>query len=35
MAIKATALITLTRVNDGATGPKGNDGKGIKSTSVT
>ena len=35
MAIKATALITLTRVNDGATGPKGNDGKGIKSTSIT
>lgn len=35
MAIKATALITLTRVNDGSTGPKGNDGKGIKSTSVT
>ena len=38
MAVKATALITLTRVNDGATGPKGdkgNDGKGIKSTSVT
>lgn len=35
MAVKATALITLTRVNDGATGPKGTDGKGIKSTSVT
>lgn len=35
MGIKATALITLTRVNDGATGPKGNDGKGIKSTSIT
>lgn len=35
MAVKATALITLTRVNDGATGPKGNDGKGIKSTSIT
>lgn len=26
MAIKATALITLTRVNDGATGPKGDTG---------
>lgn len=35
MAVKATALITLTRVNDGAAGPKGTDGKGIKSTSVT
>lgn len=35
MTVKAVALITLTRVNDGATGPKGNDGKGIKSTSVT
>lgn len=35
MAVKATSLITLTRVNDGATGPKGNDGKGIKSTSIT
>lgn len=41
MAIKATALITLTRVNDGAKGDRGpqgvqgNDGKGIKSTSVT
>lgn len=41
MAIKATALITLTRVNDGAKGDRGpqglqgNDGKGIKSTEVT
>lgn len=41
MAVKATALITLTRVNDGAKGDRGpqgvqgNDGKGIKSTSVT
>lgn len=26
MAVKATALITLTRVNDGATGPKGDRG---------
>lgn len=31
MAIKATALITLTRVNDGATGPKGATGTGIAS----
>ena len=34
MAVKATALITLTRVNDGATGPKGDTGpqgpQGIK-----
>lgn len=38
MSVKATALITLTRVNDGAKGdrgPQGNDGKGIKSTEVT
>lgn len=41
MTIKATALITLTRVNDGAKGDRGpqgvqgNDGKGIKSTEVT
>jgi hypothetical protein len=32
MAVKASAKITLTRVDDGATGPAG---KGIKSTSIT
>lgn len=31
MAIKATALITLTRVNDGATGPTGATGTGVAS----
>lgn len=35
MAVKATALITLTRVNDGAKGDRGPTGNGIKSTSVT